>query len=48
MIIPCAARPSTDFFHLNSPCECFVGGQPPQYQREAPRLRWPFTNNNGG
>ncbi len=29
--VPCAARPSTRFRHLDGPCRCFVGGPPPEY-----------------
>ncbi len=29
--VPCAARPSTGFVHLDGPCHCFVGGPPPEF-----------------
>ena len=29
--VPCAARPSTGFVHLDGPCRCFVGGPPPEF-----------------
>jgi len=29
--VPCAARPSTGFFHPEGRCECFFGGPPPQF-----------------
>lgn len=29
--VPCAARPSTLFRHFDGPCQCFVGGPPPEY-----------------
>lgn len=29
--VPCAARPSTKFVHLDGPCQCFFGGPPPEF-----------------
>ena len=29
--VPCAARPSTGFRHLDGPCQCFFGGPPPTF-----------------
>ena len=29
--VPCAARPSTGFRHLDGPCQCFFGGPPPSF-----------------
>ena len=29
--VPCAARPSTGFVHLDGPCHCFIGGPPPEF-----------------
>ena len=29
--IPCAARPSTGFLHLDGPCQCFFGGPAPEF-----------------
>lgn len=29
--VPCAARPSTSFRHLDGPCQCFFGGPPPEF-----------------
>lgn len=29
--VPCAARPSTNFVHLNGPCNCFFGGEAPEF-----------------
>ncbi len=29
--VPCAARPSTGFVHLDGPCRCFVGGPAPEF-----------------
>ena len=29
--MPCAARPSTGFVHLDGPCRCFVGGPAPEF-----------------
>jgi hypothetical protein len=29
--VPCAARPSTGFVHLDGPCRCFFGGPPPEF-----------------
>lgn len=29
--VPCAARPSTGFRHLDGPCECFFGGPAPVF-----------------
>lgn len=31
--VPCAARPSTAYRHLDGACRCFVGGPPPEYPR---------------
>ena len=31
--VPCAARPSTRYRHLDGPCRCFVGGPAPEYPR---------------
>jgi len=30
-LVPCAARPSTGFVHLDGPCRCFVGGPAPEF-----------------
>ena len=30
LVVPCAARPSTAFVHLDGPCRCFVRGPRPQ------------------
>ncbi|MCV2394960.1 hypothetical protein OEB99_11640 [Actinotalea sp. M2MS4P-6] len=30
-VVPCAARPSTGFVHLDGPCRCFVGGPAPEF-----------------
>ncbi|GAA2719072.1 hypothetical protein [Cellulomonas aerilata] len=27
--VACAARPSTDFVHVDGPCQCFFGGPAP-------------------
>lgn len=29
--VPCAARPSTGFWHLDGPCRCFFGGPAPEF-----------------
>lgn len=29
--VPCAARPSTRYRHLDGPCRCFVGGPAPEF-----------------
>ncbi|MCL3861413.1 hypothetical protein [Actinotalea sp. K2] len=29
--VPCAARPSTGFLHLDGACRCFFGGPPPEF-----------------
>ena len=29
--VPCAARPSTAFVHLDGPCRCFFGGPAPEF-----------------
>ena len=29
--VPCAARPSTGFIHLDGPCRCFFGGPGPEF-----------------
>ncbi|WP_024285775.1 hypothetical protein [Cellulomonas sp. KRMCY2] len=29
--VPCAARPSTGFVHLDGPCRCFFGGPAPEF-----------------
>lgn len=29
--VPCAARPSTSFRHLDGPCQCFFGGPAPEF-----------------
>jgi len=29
--VPCAARPSTNFVHLDGPCHCFIGGPAPEF-----------------
>lgn len=29
--VPCAARPSTTFRHLDGPCQCFFGGPAPEF-----------------
>ena len=29
--VPCAARPSTRFVHLDGSCRCFVGGPAPEF-----------------
>lgn len=29
--VPCAARPSTGFVHLDGPCRCFAGGPAPEF-----------------
>lgn len=29
--VPCAARPSTSFRHLDGPCRCFFGGPAPEF-----------------
>ena len=29
--VPCAARPSTGFLHLDGPCRCFFGGPAPEF-----------------
>jgi len=29
--VPCAARPSTAFVHLDGACHCFVGGPAPEF-----------------
>jgi hypothetical protein len=29
--VPCAARPSTGFMHLDGPCRCFAGGPAPEF-----------------
>ncbi len=29
--VPCAARPSTGFVHLDGPCRCFSGGPAPEF-----------------
>ena len=29
--VPCAARPSTGFIHLDGPCRCFFGGPAPEF-----------------
>lgn len=34
--VPCAARPSTGFVHLDGPCRCFAGGPAPEF---APSVR---------
>ena len=31
LAVPCAARPSTGFVHLDGPCRCFVGGPAPEF-----------------
>lgn len=31
VVVPCAARPSTGFVHLDGPCRCFAGGPPPEF-----------------
>ncbi|MDO8106562.1 hypothetical protein Q6348_05055 [Isoptericola sp. b441] len=30
-VVPCAARPSTGFVHLDGPCRCFTGGPAPEF-----------------
>lgn len=32
--VPCAARPSTGFVHLDGPCRCFFGGPPPEFAQQ--------------
>lgn len=34
--VPCAARPSTGFVHLDGPCRCFVGGPAPEFAPSRP------------
>lgn len=34
--IPCAARPSTGFVHLDGPCQCFFGGPAPEFAPARP------------
>ena len=34
--VPCAARPSTGFLHLDGACRCFVGGPPPEFAPAQP------------
>lgn len=29
--VPCAARPSTGFLHLDGQCRCFFGGPAPEF-----------------
>ncbi|NTW42218.1 MAG: hypothetical protein HGA44_20460 [Cellulomonadaceae bacterium] len=29
--VPCAARPSTGFLHLDGRCRCFFGGPAPEF-----------------
>lgn len=29
--VPCAARPSTSFAHIDGPCRCFFGGPAPEF-----------------
>lgn len=31
VVVPCAARPSTGFVHLDGPCRCFAGGPAPEF-----------------
>lgn len=35
LTVPCAARPSTGFVHLDGPCRCFVGGPAPEFAPSA-------------
>lgn len=37
--VPCAARPSTGFVHLDGPCRCFAGGPAPEFAPSARPVR---------
>ncbi|HWS57747.1 MAG TPA: hypothetical protein VN257_04350, partial [Actinotalea sp.] len=37
--VPCAARPSTGFVHLDGPCHCFAGGPAPEFAPLRPDQR---------
>lgn len=37
--VPCAARPSTGFVHLDGPCRCFFGGPAPEFAPPADLVR---------
>lgn len=37
--VPCAARPSTRYRHLDGPCQCFVGGPAPEFPRTPALVR---------
>ncbi|KGM08863.1 hypothetical protein [Cellulomonas bogoriensis] len=39
MPVPCAARPSTKFVHLDGPCACFFGGPAPEFPEVTPLTR---------
>ena len=33
--VPCAARPSTRYRHVDGPCRCFIGGPAPEFPQTA-------------
>jgi len=41
--VPCAARPSTGFVHLDGPCRCFAGGPPPEFARSMTVVPFPIA-----
>lgn len=42
--VPCAARPSTGFVHLDGPCRCFFGGPAPEFAPLSDLARLPHAS----